>query len=95
VNHALAAALCAAIPGKAAVLARTARPWASATFSGARHELTLVVPESAAAVAWLAGLGDHAFTLDDHLVADIALVSREADGGTLRLHLEALTIETA
>lgn len=72
------------------------RSWASVTFSGARHELSLRVPgEGAGALAdaFLADLDEAQFRLPGHILADIALVGRAdgADGVTIRL--EALTVE--
>lgn len=52
-------------------------PWASATFCGSRHTITLLFSEAsgvAAAEAFMAALPDHEFTLRHHLVAD-AVVS--------------------
>ncbi len=77
------------------------RTWASATFTGARHEVTLLLTgESAPASAarFIATLGEREFELRGHVVADIALVASEAvqdsDGRpAMRLRLEALTVE--
>lgn len=68
------------------------RSWASATFTGVRHELALCVSE-AEADAFLDGLEDREFDLRGHILADIALIEKsiEADGALLRL--EAITIE--
>ena len=68
------------------------RSWASATFSGVRHELTLRV-SGAEADAFLDGLEEREFKIRGHILADIVLVEKriEADGVSLRL--EALTIE--
>lgn len=77
------------------------RTWASATFTGARHEVTLrLTGESApdSAARFTATLGEREFELRGHVVADIALISCEAtrnsNGQTaMRLKLEALTVE--
>lgn len=76
----------------------TSRPWASVTFSGARHKLAFsLVGEGAAAAAdaFAAGLGEADFALDGHILADVALVGEErsASGDLVRLSLEALTVE--
>lgn len=72
------------------------RPWASITFSGERHRLTLRIGgdgAAAAADAFLDGLAEREFELRGHILADIAVVAdmREDDG--TRLTLEALTVE--
>jgi hypothetical protein len=77
------------------------RAWASATFMGARHELSLRVEgEQAeeAASSFVAGLGTAEFPLKGHIVADMHLASQErgtACGGEpfVRLRIEALTVE--
>lgn len=72
--------------------ALASRPWASATFSGERHELVLRLPLPAA-IAFLDGLEEREFALRDHVLVDIALVSADRGGDGARLTLEALTIE--
>ena len=78
------------------------RPWASATFSGCRHELTLRLegPTAAAeADAFLHGLEERDLPMRDHILADIALVAETRRPGErgldILLQLEALTIEAA
>ena len=72
--------------------------WASATFSGARHQLRAIVegPGAVGAAAdFLAVISELELPIPGHIVADIALVAEErGDGGTYAcLELEALTIE--
>ena len=76
------------------------RSWASVTFSGARHELTLRLDGEGAedaATAFLEGLDAAEFSLRGHILADIALVSEErtrsGEVPQVRLKLEALTVE--
>ena len=72
------------------------RSWASATFVGARHELTFRLcgdEAEAAAERFAATLDVAEFQLRGHIVADISLVSKEACDGGVRLRLEALTVE--
>jgi hypothetical protein len=72
------------------------RAWASATFSGARHELAFRLEgreAEAAADRFAATLEAAEFRLRGHIVADIALVSREKRPGEVRMRLEALTVE--
>jgi hypothetical protein len=76
------------------------REWASATFSGARHNLELLVPvedKAAPLPAAIAALPDHDFELAGEIVADCAITfgqrSRTADGRILlALRVELLTI---
>lgn len=73
------------------------RPWASITFSGERHRVSLCLPgpgAQAAVDAFLDGLEDREFALRGHVLADIETtgVQRDPDG-QLRLILEALTVE--
>jgi hypothetical protein len=74
------------------------RSWASATFAGARHELSFRIEgegAGAAADAFLAHLEAAEFDLRGHILADIALVSDERRDGedAARISLEALTVE--
>ena len=73
------------------------RSWASVTFEGARHELTLLLTgegAKSAADQFLAGLEVEEFALRGHILADILAVERDdlADGD-VRIRLEALTVE--
>ena len=87
--HALAACLGAA-PYKVEALA--CRDWASATFAGTRHKLTLSIAAEAAA-SFLDGIEEAEFSLVGHILADIAIVSAAPDGEVMRVALEALTVE--
>ncbi|MBK8629766.1 MAG: hypothetical protein IPN84_06055 [Sphingomonadales bacterium] len=73
------------------------RPWASVTFSGARHEFDLYL-ESGPAMARAMVLHDNArhaeFDLPGHIVADFNVSLSTTAYGQL-LHIEALTVETA
>ncbi len=69
------------------------RPWASVTFTGARHWVALSVgPARADEIA--AMLPDHEFDLPGHLVADIAVTGTRVDGDRTVIEIEALTVET-
>lgn len=64
--------------GHGVVLRHKERAWASITFSGARHTLTLrFVGEAAvgAGEGFIAVLPDHEFAIPRHLVADAAIVA--------------------
>ena len=74
------------------------RSWASATFTGARHELTFRIEGEgvrAAADTFLASLSAAEFQLCGHIMADIALLWEERVDGQdwVRIALEALTVE--
>lgn len=72
------------------------RPWASATFTGARHVVRLRLSGSnpdAAANQGLSGIEEREFALPGHILVDIALSSREAEGQSILLTLETLTVE--
>lgn len=74
------------------------RSWASATFAGARHELTFrIAGEGAAKSAddFIRHLEATEFDLRGHIMADILLVSEERRDGEdwVRISLEALTVE--
>ena len=76
------------------------RPWASATFSGARHSVTLQLrldSADAPAPAALLTLADHEFALPAEIVADCAVTTqrreRRSDGGhALCCVVELLTV---
>jgi hypothetical protein len=75
------------------------RSWASVTFTGARHEIALRLEGDGADEAadrFCSHLDLAEFDLRGHILADIALVTREAaeDGG-VRIEIEALTVEDA
>jgi hypothetical protein len=67
--------------------------WASATFSGARHELGLEAPASAALDAWLEALPEADLPLRGHLVADIVVAGISRADGMATIAIEALTVE--
>lgn len=67
--------------------------WASATFTGARHRITLVGAASAALDTWLATLAEADFPLRGHLVADVQVVRVRRAGEAATATIEALTVE--
>lgn len=83
--------------GKVAVEELVSRSWASITFSGERHRLTLRLDGAgarSAARAFLDGLGEREFELKDHILIDIAVADIDDDRDDMvRLALEALTVE--
>lgn len=83
----LAKALAARTPG-VAVSAPVSTPWASVTFTGARHRLT-ATGEETALDRFAEGLDCDIFDLPGHVVADILVAERRAGS----LAIEALTVE--
>ncbi len=75
------------------VIAATATPWASVTFAGARHQLTVVAARSSSLDAWLAGLPEAEFCLGGHLLADLAVTGTIDAVELMEVTLEALTVE--
>lgn len=65
--------------------------WASATFTGMRHELRLRL-SGLRAEALIAGLGDREFDLPGHILIDIAATEIGRDGEERVLAVEALTV---
>lgn len=67
--------------------------WASATFVGARHMLTLSGVQSPQLNAWLGALPEVEFALRGHLVADLAVIRVSRDGDAVSASLEILTVQ--
>ncbi|UZK70934.1 hypothetical protein OKW76_07920 [Sphingomonas sp. S1-29] len=67
--------------------------WASATFVGARHRLVLAGNDGAPARDWLAALPEADWTLREHLVADVRLISRNTADSRFTATIEILTVE--
>lgn len=67
-------------------------PWASVTFSGARHHLTIEARATPGLDRWLAALPETEFALRGHLVADltIGLIEHCADRATVAI--DVLTV---
>lgn len=86
-NAALAAGL------EAAVIDHRSRPWASATFTGTRHAVTLLAKRSPTLGGWVAALPDAELPLRGHLVASLAVDGIEDNGHEVWLALTVLTIE--
>lgn len=88
IEHAAIRAMCTAT-----VVSASQTAWASATFTGARHRLTLVAPPGQATDDWLAGLPDVEFDLRGHLVADLAVTTVNRRDECVDAVLEILTVE--
>jgi hypothetical protein len=67
--------------------------WASATFTGARHMLTLRAAAGPMLDQWLAGLSEAEFALRQILVADLGVTQVTRNGAVATIALEALTVE--
>lgn len=67
--------------------------WASATFTGARHRVTVTATPSPAFDRWLAALPEAEFRLRGHLVADLVVTGERRTGELADAELEALTVE--
>ncbi|NBU84599.1 MAG: hypothetical protein EBS21_08405 [Sphingomonadaceae bacterium] len=88
------AQLCAALmrmAGPAQIIRSQDRPWASVTFSGARHWITLNVPSDRVA-ALKADLPEAEFNLPGQLVADLTITTTRDLGLETQLDIEALTV---
>lgn len=85
-------------PACVSVVKRRSTPWASVTFTGARHELDLVIEgphalDTARLFVDSAPSADYA--IEGHLVADVAVTSYLIMGEDVWLSLEILTVEAA
>lgn len=90
-HHRLCAALLRYAPS--AILQETReRPWASITFSGARHWILLRVPkEEAERLA--RDLPEADLPIVGHIVADLVIMNQRPEADSTLLTLEALTVE--
>lgn len=68
-------------------------PWASVSFTGARHRIALEMAATDAAHAWLAALPELDLPVRGHLVADLHVAREDVERGRLHVLLEALTVE--
>ena len=79
--------------GCAVTLARAASTrWSSATFTGARHELTVEAPDSSALDAWIEALPEAELPVRAQLVADLVVKGVTREAGMARVAIEALTV---
>lgn len=69
------------------------RRWASATFAGARHDLTIALPDTDAATRWLDALPEADLPIRGHLVADAVVLRMHREGDILVAAIEILTVE--
>lgn len=71
----------------------SSQPWASVTFTGARHKATLRIGSTHAADRFAEGIDVAEFMLPGHILADIEIVARRPVPDGIFLDLEALTVE--
>jgi hypothetical protein len=72
------------------------REWASATFSGARHAVSLRIPlehSAAAPPAFIATLPDHEFDLPGQIVADCIVTQQKRELDPAYRSWLAITVE--
>jgi hypothetical protein len=67
--------------------------WASATFSGARHDIALRASGSDALDRWIAALPDSDLSAPGMLVADLLVMAVRREGEKVTILIEALTVE--
>jgi hypothetical protein len=98
-HTALGAALIGLVPDAEVAIAESqSRPWASITFSGARHHYTLRMNGPRArdrANKLCTELPQRDFQMAGHIVADIVADVHAAEDGPVCLNVEALTVEAA
>jgi hypothetical protein len=92
-------ALIALSGGNAQLLRHAERPWASATFSGTRHNAALVFEGNEAMEAaeqFIEALPDHEFAVPGQLVADAAVIEARLDmlpSPRVEIEVELLLLE--
>ncbi|MBB4155389.1 hypothetical protein GGQ80_003309 [Sphingomonas jinjuensis] len=69
------------------------RPWASLTFSGTRHCLTLTMESGKHADEWLAAIESAALLMRGHVAGEPALVARRQLADLIEATIEVVTIE--
>ncbi len=67
-------------------------PWASATFVGTQHRLTIVADPVPGLREWIDGLPDATFAIRGHLVADLVVDSIETIGDREHVTIAVLTL---
>ena len=76
----LLSAVVALAGARVEMLRHLEKPWASVTFSGSRHRITLAFPGPQAVAdgeAFIARLPEHEFAIRGHLVADASITGVE------------------
>lgn len=68
------------------------RPWASVTYSGARHRLTLTAGDAPGLAGWIAALPEAELAVRGHLVADLVVEAVTVADGVATVVTEVLTL---
>ena len=77
----------------ATVIEMEMQRWASVTFTGARHAITIEGEGCDALETWLQLLPEAEFALRGHLVADLTVEAVRRAGGRVVAEVEMLTVE--
>lgn len=80
---------------RARAVSTQAKDWSSATFTGARHRITLSAPGGPALSHWLARLSARRIALPRALIGELTVDSVDAAGAARTVALSVLTIEAA
>ncbi len=67
--------------------------WASATFIGAQHRLSVAGAASPALDDWLTALPERELALRGHVVADLTITAMCASADRIEAEIQALTVE--
>lgn len=88
--------IAALLPATSVLVNAKSVDWASATFTGARHELTILVSGEGADIAAqnvAQRVSEIDFSIGGHIVADISAVCGQRTAEGLHLLVEALSVE--
>lgn len=69
------------------------RPWASLTFTGARHRLTLAADAGRGFDEWLTAIGSAMLRMRGHVAGEPALIERRTIAGRCHATLDVVTIK--
>ena len=83
-------ALSAGVTMHVATIACT--PWASATFVGTQHQLTILADPVPGLRDWIDGLPDAEFAMRGHIVADLTVDRSETIGDRKHVAIAVLTL---
>jgi hypothetical protein len=86
------------LPAEVRIMSSSETPWASITFSGARHRFVMLVSGDKANSAvrdMERNIGNAEFNIRNQLVADVSVSAPECDARLMRIEVEAITVEAA